>query len=589
MLRTVFFLKRASAHLSAALLAVAVLSGCGSPAPRESDAQSGDGIASSESKTGIILYFNANVLTLNDVKPAANAIAVGDGRILAVGEFKEVEAAAGPQAARRDMDGRTMIPGLIDAHGHFAVVARVLPLADLQPPPSGGVASIADMLSVLRDWRARNPTAAWIQGVGYDDSLLAEQRHPTRDDLDTISADIPIVVTHVSGHLVSCNSACLAASGITADTADPKGGVIRRKPGSREPDGVLEETALLLVTAKVPHATPEQTQADYRKTQDFFASHGITTIQEGGASPQDVANLRAYADTGDLRLDIVAYVQHTLAPELAADFASSRAYDNHLRVGGIKLTLDGSPQGKTAWLTQPYLVPPLGLPRDYRGYGTLETAQLDKLVSAAFARNIQILMHTNGDAAIDQMIGAIGRANKAVGAKDSRPVMIHGQTTREDQIDLLKTEGIIPSFFVAHTFFWGDWHRDSVLGEPRASRISPLNSTEARGIPFTIHNDAPVVPPDMMRLMWSAVNRTTRTGKTLGPEQRVSPLQALKAMTKYAAYQYFEESQKGTIEVGKLADFTVLSDDPLRVQPSEIKDIKVLETIKEGVTVYSRH
>jgi predicted amidohydrolase YtcJ len=568
-------------------LVTAVLAGCGSPPPLSGALQGGD-VAGGRLQSAPTIYFNANVVTLNEAKPTASAIAVRDGRILAVGDLQDVEPAAGPLAERRDMHGWTMVPGFIDAHGHFASVARVLSLADLQPPPSGSVSSMAELLSALKAWRTRNPTAAWIQGRGYDDSLLVEHRHPTRDDLDKISADIPIALTHVSGHLMSCNSACLSASGITANTQDPKGGVIRRRPGSREPNGVLEEAAIQLVIARLPQSTPEQTQSDLRRTQAYYASYGITTVQEGGASPQDVAALKAFADRGDLQLDVVAYVQHTRMPELAADFAASRTYDHHFRIGGVKLTLDGSPQGKTAWLTQPYLVAPDGLPKAYRGYATLEDAQVDRIAGAAFSRNIQVLMHANGDAAIDQMIRAVARANAANGVQDRRPVMIHAQTAREDQLDLMKAEGIIPSFFVTHTYFWGDWHRDSVFGEPRAARISPLRSAQARGLDFTIHNDSPVVPPDMMRLMWSAVNRTTRSGKTLGPEQRISPLEALKAITRYAAYQYFEENQKGAIEVGKLADFTVLSDDPLRTQPAAIGSIKVLETIKDGKVVFAR-
>lgn len=578
---------RASAFWAAAL-AVVMLYACGSPPSPRPIASDGRDQAAEKTPEPATVYFNANVITLVDDAPTASAIAVRGGRILAVGDAKDAKAAAGPHAALRDMKGLTMAPGLIDAHGHFASVARVLPLADLQPPPSGGVSSIAELLSALRAWRANNPTAAWIQGVGYDDSLLAERRHPTRDDLDSISKDMPIALTHVSGHLMSCNSACLAESGITAVTEDPKGGVIRRRPGTREPNGVLEEAAIQLVIAKLPRPTTEQTLADLRKTQDYYASFGITTIQEGGASQKDVADLRTFASMGDLRLDVVAFVQHTRLPDLAPDFVASRTYDKHFRVGGIKLTLDGSPQGKTAWLSKPYLVPPEGLPKDYRGYATLDDAQVDRITSAAFARNIQVLMHANGDAAIDQMIGVVSRAEAANGPGDRRPVMIHAQTAREDQLDLMNAKGIIPSFFVAHTYFWGDWHRDSVFGEPRATRISPLNSAEARGLRFTVHNDSPVVPPDMMRLLWSAVNRTTRSARTLGPDQRISPLDALKAMTKDAAYQYFEEDQKGSIEAGKLADFAVLSENPLEVQPDRIKDIQVLETIKEGTTVFVR-
>lgn len=436
-------------------------------------------------------------------------------------------------------------------------------------------------------WRAEHPNAAWIQGRGYDDLLLAEKRHPTRDDLDAMFPNTPVVLVHASGHLLTCNSACLAASGVTAATEDPKGGVIRRKPGSREPNGVFEETALRLVLSHAPDVTAEQTQANIKLTQAYYAHYGITTIQEGAASPKDVAAIRTFADTGNLKLDVVAYVQHSASADVDPSFTASRSYDRHFRVGGIKLILDGSPQGKTAWLSHPYLTPPPGRAADYRGYGTLDQAQLDKLLGSAFARNIQVLAHANGDAAIDQMTDAVARANAKLGRADRRPVIIHAQTSREDQLDKMKLEGIVPSFFVAHTFFWGDWHRNSVLGPERAARISPLKSAGARSIAYTIHNDAPVVPPDMMRLIWAAVNRTTRSGQTLGADQRVSPLEALKAVTLSAARQYFEEDRKGSIEVGKLADLTVLSADPTGIAPDKIKDIAILETIKDGETVYA--
>jgi predicted amidohydrolase YtcJ len=167
--------------------------------------------------------------------------------------------------------------------------------------------------------------------------------------------------------------------------------------------------------------------------------------------------------------------------------------------------------------------------------------------------------------------------------------MIHAQTVREDQQDAMRDEGIVPSYFAAHTFYWGDWHRDSVFGVERASRISPLKTTADRGMPYTIHNDTPVVPADMMRLWWAAVNRITRSGQVLGEAQRVSAAEALKAITINGAYQYFEEDRKGSIEVGKLADFVILESNPLKAEPMAIKDIAVLETIKEGVSVYRRN
>jgi predicted amidohydrolase YtcJ len=184
------------------------------------------------------------------------------------------------------------------------------------------------------------------------------------------------------------------------------------------------------------------------------------------------------------------------------------------------------------------------------------------------------------------LIDALELASETTPLGDHRSVMIHAQTVREDQLDRMQQLGIIPSYFSAHTFFWGDWHRDSVLGVERASRISPTASTLRRGMPFTVHNDAPIVPPDMIRLLWATVNRITRSGETLGASQRISPLEAIRAVTANAAYQHFEEHTKGSLTPGKQADLVILSENPVTVLPETILEISIVETISRGKTVY---
>ncbi|MFT6047180.1 MAG: putative amidohydrolase YtcJ, partial [Arenicella sp.] len=281
-----------------------------------------------------------------------------------------------------------------------------------------------------------------------------------------------------------------------------------------------------------------------------------------------------------------AYPYAPYLGERLSEFPSSNDYDNHFRVGGIKLVLDGSPQGKTAWMTQPYLHPPHGQKEGYTGYATLKDEQVQSFIDRAFESSTQVLAHANGDAAADQLIKVITAANAEQGKADRRTVMIHAQTVREDQIDSMLAQGINPSYFSAHTFYWGDWHRDSVFGVERASRISPLRSSADKGLRYTTHNDTPIVPPDMMRLLWASVNRVTRSGQVLGEAQRATVGEALKSITIDAAYQYFEEDRKGSITVGKMADFVVLDENPLKVAPDAIKDIAVLQTIKDGVAVF---
>ncbi len=425
-------------------------------------------------------------------------------------------------------------------------------------------------------------------GWGYDDSLMAEGRHPSRYDLDAVSTEKPIMLSHVSGHLMACNSKCLELAGITAESENPPGGVFQRVEGSQTPNGILEESAIYRIYALLPEASEEQRLFMLAQAQAYYARHGITTVQDGASQLSHIGDLQKTAANKKLYLDVVGFRLLSKGESIGEAFSVSSDYQDHYRVGGIKLVLDGSPQGKTAWLTEPYAHPPHGQGKGYKGYPRLDDAEVNGFVSESFSRGIPVLAHANGDAAADQLVNAVTLANEALGAADRRPVMIHAQTVREDQIDKMQVQGIVPSYFVSHTFYWGDWHRDSVFGEERASRISPLQSTVKRNMRYTTHNDTPIVPPDMMRLLWSGVNRVTRSGEVLGADQRVTPLEMLKSMTINAAYQFFEENNKGSIEVGKLADLTVLSDNPLKVDTMAIKDIQIEETIKEGETVYRR-
>lgn len=534
-----------------------------------------------------VVFVNGDIVTVDEAQPSPEAVAVRSGRIVAVGSRNTVQAMAGPAARVRDLQGNTLLPGLIDAHGHVSMTSAMQTSANVSSPPVGTAKSIGDVLELLRQHLAENPDAPWLSGWGYDESLLAEGRHPTREDLDKVSTEIPIVLQHVSGHFMTCNSRCLKIAGVTAETEDPQGGVIRRTPGTREPDGVLEEQAFGLVRAVLPMPDLEGQLALLDKTQQYYASHGITTVQDGALIGEQVDLFRLAGQRGLLYLDIVGYIYAPYMGEKLGQYLPTKHYEEYFRIGGIKIVLDGSPQGKTAWLTQPYLHPPHGQDEDYLGYPTLKDEQVAGFIDYAFGNNVPLIAHANGDAAADQLIAAVTNANKSHGKADRRTVMIHAQTARDDQISDMVLQGIMPSYFAAHTFYWGDWHRDSVFGVERASRISPLRSSNRAGLRYTIHNDTPVVPPDMMRLLWAAVNRVTRSGQVLGEAQRVSPMEAIKAMTLDAAYQYFEEADKGSIAVGKFADLVILDANPLKVEPMTIKDIKVLETIKGGNTVFS--
>jgi predicted amidohydrolase YtcJ len=541
------------------------------------------------------IYFGGPIVTIDVKNPSAEAVAVRDGQIVAVGSRSAVEREHKGVGTRMvDLAGRTMVPGFIDAHGHMWAAGVQAVAANLLPPPDGPVRSIRDLQTQLRQWMATSAIArdfGVVIGFGYDDSQLAEQRHPTAEELDEVSRDLPMIVIHQSGHLHALNSKALELAGITAATEDPQGGVIRRKPGTREPSGVMEGTVLIREFLRImPKIGAQQQLALLEAGQDLYAKYGHTTAQEGRALPGNVDLYIAAAQAGRLKLDVVVYPEVLLAPDggfMAGPYAG-RNYRNGVRIGGVKLTLDASPQGRTAWLSQPYLTPPPGQSARFAGYPAMSDEQAVAAVERAYRNGWQILIHTNGDAAIDQMFKAVEAASKRYPGADRRTVMIHGQTLREDQVPRLKALGIFPALFPMHTFYWGDWYVDTVLGPERAANISPTGWMMTRDMPFSSHHDAPVAFPDTMRVLSATVNRVTRSHQVLGPQHRVDPLTALKAMTLWAAYQHFEEDSKGSIEVGKLADFAILSDNPLTIEPLKIADIKVLETIRKGQTIYRR-
>jgi len=538
------------------------------------------------------LYLGGPILTMDERRPEAEALLVRDGRIVAVGARAEVEAQAGAHVQRVDLAGRALVPGFFDSHGHASMVGLQAVSANLLPPPDGEARSIAELQELLRAHIASSPFVkehGLVIGYNYDDSQLAEQRHPTRHDLDAVTTELPVLAVHQSGHLAVLNTLALERAGLDANAVDPEGGLIRREADGKTPDGVLEENAMIgALLPLMPKFTRAQTFELLEAAQEIYASYGYTTVQEGRADPSTLAGLEAAAAAGRLKLDIVAYPDFEMNadnPALRGPLMS-RSYTGHLRLAGLKLSLDGSPQGKTAHFTQPYVEPPPGQPADYRGYATLSPERTTERLIEARRHGWQVIAHTNGDAAIEQLIASERAAQAAVPGADRRTVMIHGQFTRADQMDELVELGIFPSLFPMHTFYWGDWHRTSVAGPERARDLSPTGWFLARGVPFAIHHDAPVTFPNSMRVLDSAVNRSTRTGFVLGPDHRLDPLVALKAMTLWPAYQHFEEHDKGSLEAGKRADLVLLSADPRSVPRERLIELRVVETIKDGTTVW---
>ncbi len=534
------------------------------------------------------IYIGANIVTMDPDTEDSQGVAVADGKIIAVGSQTDILRHKGATSQIMELGKNALLPGFIDAHGHFTFQAMLLSAVNLSSPPVGEVTNIEGLKNTLKSHIAVKsiPEGQWIIGYGYDESLISEGRHPTRADLDDVSTDHPIYLLHVSGHLGSGNSLALEAGGIGPDSPDPEGGVIRRMADGKTPNGVLEERAQYAVQKKLPTPTPQQALAGLAAAQNLYASYGITTVQDGAASQATIDLVRAANAQGLLSLDIVSYF-HLQKPEQqlppAAEFAQ---YNGRFKLGGVKLVLDGSPQGKTAFLSKPFHVVPDGQKKDYQGYPNYPTDKVNAMVSKVLTHDVPLIAHANGDAMGEILIDAVNASHSKGVKGKGRSVMIHAQTVREDQLDRMAGLGMIPSFFSTHVFFWGDYHRDSVLGPVRGARISPAKSALDRNIIFTTHNDAPIVPPDMIRLLWATSHRETRSGKILGAEQRVPIYDALKSMTINAAYQNFEEGIKGSIAVGKYADFVILSENPLKLQPTDLLQLKVMKTISRGKTVF---
>jgi predicted amidohydrolase YtcJ len=547
-------------------------------------------------KSAESLYFGGTILTMEDSPPQVEAVVVKNGKIFFAGSKAEADHHVNSKTKMIDLNGKTLLPGFIDVHGHFTSRAGLIQAIDLFPEPYGTVNSIKDLQNTIRNFIKEHeiPESQPIIGNGYDDAIMVEHRHPTKEELDAISTTNPIIVIHTSGHASVANSAMLKLLNLSDSSKDPEGGHLGRDKNGKL-NGKLEENAsfkaLLTITEKMKTGDSKaQAMNNLMKAQEEWLSYGQTTICDGRTMGESVDLLEQAAAQHLFKADVVYFPDYEyFKKDLDVFKPKYMKYKNHLKLGGFKFSDDGSPQGKTAWLTQPYLVPPEGQSKDYKGFPIFTDETLYEDLKTLFQNHITAQLHVNGDAAIDQAIRVIKRLkDENIYTPELRATLIHVQNSRPDHIQTIKELGIIPSYFSTHTYLWGDWHYSSVFGPERASFISPANSALKAGIIFTIHHDAPVTPPDLITAVYAAVNRKTRSGRILGPNERITTLQALKAITINAAYQLQEEKTKGSIKEGKLADFVILNQNPISIDPEKIRSIIVLETIKEGIPVYTR-
>lgn len=532
------------------------------------------------------IFSGGPIVTMDASQPGAEAIAIRDGKIMAVGSQAEIEVLKSPRTEMIDLAGHTLVPGFIDGHSHFSMATTSANWANLSGAPVGNATDITGVIAELQAQAQRNGAGPgdWIVGFGYDADTLADGRQMTRDDLDAAFPDNPVIAIHVSFHGAVLNSRAFAAIGYDETTPTPEGGVIVRREGSNEPLGLVMETAWFPAARALPQPQGEARFENIKLAQAFYARNGVTTAQDGLTSMEGFTLFKEAAQRGDLYLDLVALGSSEELDAFAAQKAQYADYHDRLKLGGIKIVTDGSPQGKTAFFTEPYLTGGPGGEQGWRGEPIASPETVEHLLEAVYGAGMRAFVHANGDAAVDILLNA-HKKNVDRAGDDPRTVIIHSQFIRRDQLEDYARYGMVPSFFSNHAFFWGDVHVQN-LGPERAHFLSPMKSASELGIHFTNHNDYIVTPMDQMLTVWSAVNRVSRSGEVIGAQERITAEQALRAITLDGAWQYKEEDRKGSITVGKLADLVVLDANPLTVDPMAIRDIQVLATYKEGRQIY---
>jgi predicted amidohydrolase YtcJ len=532
------------------------------------------------------LFKNADVITMDpSMPPQTDAFLVYGDRFAAVGPLAEIKNNIPGQVKTIDMDGNTVIPGLIETHNHLSYYALTLLMVDCSPFCNR---SLEDILYRIKERASASPSGEWVVGWGYDDTLFVGARHLNRLDLDRVSSHNPALIMHASGHLAYANSLALNMAEVTRETQQPAGGRIE-KDDKGDPTGLLlEPAAIMLVAELLPKPGASDIKAVLPKALALYNQAGITSVHDGavGMVGQGAPTYKAYRQLeaeGLLTLRVYLTSMHDFYDNLLNTGLGRGFGSDLLRIGAVKMFQDGSIQGLTAALTNGY-----HCRRTFYGDLIMPQQELEALVRLYHGKGQQIAVHANGDAAIESVIAAFEKAQKENPHKDLRHMIIHCQMASDDQIERMKILGLIPSYFPNHVYYWGDRHKSLFLGPQRAARINPLASSVKAGLRFTLHADTPVTPIAPLHSIHCAVNRTTRSGNVLGPQECIGPYDALKAFTVDAAFCSFEEDRKGIIRPGMLADFAVLSDNILSMDSLKIKEVQVLQTVVGGKVVYNQ-
>jgi len=514
------------------------------------------------------------------------AMSIIAGRIDALGSNDHIIAKITSSTTVIDLDGNTLLPGFVDAHSHFPASGVSAVSIDLAPPPIGDTDTLELLLDRLAKAAQTNNSRGWLLGYNYDNTAFDDGEHPTRNELDEVVPNQPVYLWHSSGHMGVANSKALALLGIDDGSVPESDGTYGRDINTGRLNGLLQEKSAPPLSDIIKTLSFKKQLRIFTTARDDYLAAGVTTIQNGYAGKGMSSALRLSQLAGQLPQRVVVWpaldkqiIQGNFSNSSSTKFNALPT----LKKGALKILVDGSPQGMTAYLSKPYF-DTRGKPADYRGFALIDQASLNTLVTDYHRRGYQLAMHGNGDAAIEFIINAVEAAQSEYPRPDARHLIVHAQTIRKDQIDRLPALSLTPTFFTSHTYYWGDWHRQFTLGPERASNISPARWAQQAGVKFSLHSDTPVTPIAQQQLLWSATKRQTLSGVTLGPDQRIDMQTALRAITIDAAWQNHMEDEVGSLEVGKFADLVVLSQSPFDVE--DVRSINVLATYINGVKRY---
>ncbi len=529
-----------------------------------------------------LIVVNARVWTVDAARPEAEAVAVSGDRILAVGTRGEVERLRGPDTRVIDAEGRFLMPGFEDAHIHLMTGGAQLDSVDLKD-----AATPAEFARRIGDRAKRTGPAEWVMGGNWDEQRWPGAPLPTRELIDAVTPATPVFVDRYDEHMSLANSVALHLAGITSKTPDPAGGLIVRD-AKGEPTGILKDAARAIVFKVIPSPTSAQRERTLRRALAHMASHGVTSVQDMGPDPDDVAIYAAFTSRSELTARIRAVPFEVALAEQLAKGPVKTAATPFFRVSGAKGFADGSLGSTTAFFFEPYADAPgsHGLLADEMQ--PLE-AMRGRLVAIDRAGE-QLCVHAIGDRAISMVLDLFSDVARANGTRDRRPRIEHSQHVAPKDFDRYASLGVIASVQPYHAIDDGQW-AEKRIGPERAKTTYAFRTFLDHKIRVAFGTDWPVAPLDPLQTVYAAVTRATLDGRRPGgwvPEQKVSVAEALEAYTVGAAYAEFQEREKGTIGAGKLADLVLLSGDPLKGPPEVIRDLKVVMTIVGGKIVYER-